>query len=111
MREYLTNQLDNLPCEAFIVDDFNEIDNGNPRVFIERDVPLNRTSIPHTEYVHLSDAMYCFGGNACGMRHASHERETEYAGDWVHVEGVTESLWADQAAAVILAHRSVNDNT
>ena len=114
MREHLTNQLDNLPCDAFIVDDFNEIDNGNPRVFVEKDVPINRTAVPYNEFTHPPDAMYCFGGDHCGMQHAWHEQETTLAGDWIHVpvemewaeEAVT-SIWADQAAAIILAHRRV----
>lgn len=106
MREHLTNQLNNLPCEAFVVDDFNEIDNGNPRVFVEKDVPLNRTAVPYAEFVHPSDAMYCFGGNYCGMQQAWYEQETELVGDWIKVE-CKGPFWADQAAAIVLAHRQV----
>lgn len=106
MREHLTNKLDNLPCEAFIVDDFSEIDNGNPRVFVEKDVPLNRTAVPFYAYDFPEDSMFCFGGDHCGMQQAWHEQETEYAGDWITVPSDS-PFWADQAAAIVLAHRRV----
>lgn len=106
MREHLIRWLDNLPCEAFVVDDFNEIDNGNPRVFVEKDVPLNRTAIPYDEFDHPADVMYCFGGDSCGLQQAWHEQETELSGSFVEVPS-DDSLWADQAAAIVLAHRKV----
>ena len=102
MREHLTDQLVNLPCESHIVDDFNEIDNGNPRVFVEKDVPLNRTAVPFYAHAPPADVMFCFGGDHCGMQQAWHEQETDFAGDWITVPA-EDGLWADQAAAIVLA--------
>lgn len=86
-----------------IVDDFAEIPSDKSFVFVEKDIPLNRTATFLSDFVHPTDVLYCFGGNACGMPYAWHEQETDLKGDWLTIS--PNSLWADQAAAIVLADR------
>jgi hypothetical protein len=86
-----------------IVNDFFDIPQDKPFVFVEKDVPPNREAIFLSDFNHPDDALYCFGGNACGMPYAWHERDTNVKGLWLTIS--PNSLWADQAAAIVLAHR------
>lgn len=92
-----------LSTKHTIVNDFLEIPDEKNFVFVEKDVPINRTAVFLSDFTHPADVVYCFGGNACGMPYAWHEQETLLRGDWLTIS--PNGLWADQAAAVVLAHR------
>lgn len=104
--ESFMHKIDAIQCPVTIVGDFDEIPLKLPTVFVEKDTPLNRMAVPFYEYDHPADAMYCFGGDHCGMQQAWHEQETDLSGDWITVP-CDSPLWADQAAAIVLAHRKV----
>lgn len=101
-------QLKGLNTPNTIVNDFSEIPADKPFVFVEKDIPLNRTALFLSDFVHPVDALYCFGGNACGMPYAWYEQETDLKGFWLTISSA--SFWADHAAAIVLAHRINNAN-
>lgn len=104
--ESFMHKIDAIQCPVTIVGEFDEIPLKLPTVFVERDVPLNRTAVPYDKFSHPEDAMYCFGANSFGMPYAWHEDVTDLAGDWITVPS-DDPLFDDQAASIVLAHRKV----
>jgi len=93
-----------------IIHDFSELKADYYTVFVEKDAPSNKEPLPFYSYSHPDDALYCFGGDACGMSYARHGDETDLRGDWIYIPSQS-SLWSEQAAAIILADRWNRANT
>lgn len=91
-----------------IVNSFDEV--PGPYVFVEKNAPLNRTPVAYPDFIYPDDVTYCFGSDAQGMPYAWHEQETSIEGDWIYIP-IDSSLWADQAAAVILTDRKLRGDS
>jgi hypothetical protein len=97
-------RLRGLNTPATVIQDLSELPRGIPRVFVEHLVPTNRVPVEYRDFVHPEEAVYCFGSDSRGMLYAWHEAETDLVGDWISIPSMA-SLWAEQAAAVVLADR------
>jgi len=113
---YVINHVQ-IPCfqpdlDSFtLVDSFEEINWSGRTVFVEKDIPPNRTAVPYFEFDHLDDEMLCFGANAKGMVQARPKVDTELDGDWITIPTASKyGLWDIQAATIILADRYHRDN-
>lgn len=62
------------------------------------------SSIVLTDFAHPTDAVYCFGSDREGLNKVDHN-----LGSWISIP-TKHSLWANQAAAVVLGHRQFNGN-
>lgn len=103
---HLPFTLSGLYVSATIIKSFDEVPFDRDRVFVEKDTPPNCTAVPYYEFDHPEDALYCFGKDSRGMDYASADLD----GDWIYIPS-EEALWAEHAAAVVLADRSRHGNS
>lgn len=111
---YVIDRVD-LPCflpefKSFdVIKSFDEIEWSGPIVFVDKDAPPNRETIPYLDYTIPDNALICFGGDSCGIVHAHPNKDTSIEGDWIYIPMADKyGIWAEQAAAVVLSNRYSN---
>jgi len=114
-------EVDKILC----VDEFPDLPRGSDfnDVEVYDSLSAMKSAYPSATYVHVEaeagtnladfthpdptgDVVYCFGRNAGGFKLDADQS----VGEWVHIgchheEDSTDSIWADQAAAIVVSHR------
>lgn len=92
------------------VNKLDEITFDGDFVFVDNVCPPNRVHHTLPEFNHPANACYVMGADARGIADIDVRAPTEMQGDWVGIPTSTHhGIWSEQAAAIILSHRWMNN--
>lgn len=93
-----------------VVESLGDIDFGGKYIFVDNVCPPNREKIMLDKFVHPEgDSMYVIGADAIGIADINSTLPSDQEGLWLEIPSATHhGIWAEQAAAIVLAHRMIS---